>query len=115
MPVVPTVLFTLCGFATLGYATTILGLGLWVIAPALMLVIVGGSLRLTQLSEIAKAAAMAAAALAAIFVVISLAVAAIRGTVDELRATAPLIVGLACLSVLGMLVGRAPPAPDEDD
>lgn len=115
MPVVPTILFALCGFVTLGYATTILGLGLWVVAPALMLAVVGVSLRLTQLKEIAKAAAMATAALAGIFVVISLAVAVIRGTTDELRDTAPLIVGLATLGVLGMLVGRAPPRHDEDE
>lgn len=116
MPPVTTVLFTLCGFATLWSATTLLGFGLWVLAPTLMLLIIAASLRLTQLQEIAKATSMAAGVLTGIFVAVSLVVAAVRGSVDELRDTILLVAGLACLCVLGILIGRSrPPRRDPDD
>lgn len=116
MPRVPTVLFILCGFATLGYATMTLGLGIWVVAPALMLLVVAASLRMTELEQIAKAAAMAAGVLTGIFVAASVVVAIVRGSLDDLGGSAPLIAGLAGLSVLGVLVGTiAPTSPKDDD
>jgi len=108
MRVVPTVLFTLCGFVTLWYATTFLGFGLWVLAPTLMLLIVGPSLRVTQLADIAKATAMAASVITGIFVFATVVAAIVRGSAADLVAAAPLLVGLICLSGLGVLVGRGP-------
>lgn len=108
MRAIPTVLFTLCGLVTLWYATTILGFGLWVVAPAVMLLIVSASLRVTQLTDIAKATAMAASVITGIFVIVALVTAIVRGSAAELITAAPLLVGLTCLCGLGLLVGRRP-------
>ena len=110
MPLVPTVLFVLCGFVTLVYAGIYLGLGLWLVAPTLMLGIVAASIRMDQLQAIAKAAAMAAAVLSGIFVVISLVIAIARSSIGELWDEAPLLAGLVSVCVFGLLLGYTEPS-----